>query len=103
MKSVMIDQRFCGPPKSGNGGYVCGLLAAHIDGDAEITLRAPPPLSQPLDIVTGEHGVELRKGETTFAAGRRVQIDMPDIPIVDLAEAEDAVRRSPFDESRHKL
>ena len=46
MQSIRIDRRFCGPPNSGNGGYVCGLLAAHIDGGAEITLRVPPPLEQ---------------------------------------------------------
>ena len=44
MKSVVIEERFRGPPRSANGGYICGLLAAHIDGDAEITLLAPPPL-----------------------------------------------------------
>jgi hypothetical protein len=103
MKSVVIEKRFCGPPKSANGGYVCGLLAAHIDGSAEITLLAPPPLDQRLDIVAGEHGVELRKEETTLAMGRRVRIDAPEIPIVNFREAQDAVRRSPYDERRHPL
>ena len=46
MKFVAIEKRFCGPPKSANGGYVCGLLASYIDGDAEITLLAPPPLGE---------------------------------------------------------
>jgi hypothetical protein len=103
MKSVVIEKRFCGPPKSANGGYVCGLLAAHIDGDAEITLRAPPPLGQRLGVVAGEHGMELRKEETTLATGRRVRIDVPKIPIVDFSEAQDAARRSPYDESNHAL
>jgi hypothetical protein len=103
MKSVVIEQRFCGPPKSANGGYVCGLLAAHIDGDAEITLRAPPPLGLQLDIATNEHGVELRHGETLLATARSVAIAMPDIPLVDFGEAEDAARRSPDDDSRHPL
>jgi len=103
MKPVTIEQRFCGPPKSANGGYVGGLLAAHIDGDAEITLRAPPPLGQQLEIVTGEHGVELRQGETMLATGRKVDIALPDIPTVDFAEAEDAARRSPRDQSHHPL
>jgi hypothetical protein len=84
MKSVVIAKRFCGPPKSANGGYACGLLAAHVDGDAEITLLAPPPLGQRLEIVVGEHGVELKKEETTLAMGRRVHIDIPQIPIVKL-------------------
>jgi hypothetical protein len=81
MKSVVIEKRFCGPPKSANGGYVCGLLAAHIDGHAEITLLAPPPLDQRLDIVASEHSVELRREETALATGRRVRIDVPEIPI----------------------
>jgi len=103
MKTVVIEHRFCGPPKSANGGYVCGLLAAHIDGDAEITLLAPPPLGQQLGIVAGEHGVELRKEATTLATGRRVRIDVPEMPIVSFREAQDAVRRSPYGESRHPL
>jgi hypothetical protein len=102
MKSVVIEQRFCGPPKSANGGYVCGLLAAHIDGDAEITLRAPPPLGERLDIAANEHGVELRQGETTLATGRSALMDIPEIPLVNLATAEEAVGRS-YDDSRHPL
>jgi hypothetical protein len=103
MKSVVIEERFCGPPKSSNGGYACGLLAAHIDGDAEVTLLAPPPLGRPLAIVAGERGVELRMGETILATGRSVRIDRPDIPAVSFSEAEAAVRRSPYDASRHPL
>jgi hypothetical protein len=103
MKTVVIERRFCGPPKSANGGYVCGLLAAHIDGNAEITLLAPPPLGQRLDVVAGENGVELRNEETTFAKGRRLRIDVPDIPVVNFSEAQDAVRRSRFDQDRHPL
>ena len=103
MKSVVIERRFCGPPNSANGGYVCGLLAAHIGGDAEITLLAPPPLAERLDIVAGAGGVELRRGERTLARGHRAQIDVPDVPIVQFSEAQNAVRRSPYDESRHPL
>ena len=103
MKSIIIEKRFCGPPNSANGGYVCGLLAAHIDGNAEITLLAPPPLGQRLDIVAGEYGVELRKEKTTLAMGRRVRVDVPEIPVVSFREAQDAVRRSPYDASRHPL
>jgi hypothetical protein len=51
MTSIIIDKRYCGPPNSGNGGYVCGRLAQHIPGGAEVTLRAPPPLEKSLDVV----------------------------------------------------
>jgi hypothetical protein len=103
MNSVVIEKRFCGPPRSANGGYVCGLLAAHIDGSAEVTLLAPPPLGERLDIVAGEHGVELRKDETILATGRSVRIDVPEIPVVSFGEAQGAVRRSPYDDSHHPL
>src|SRR5579871_5760089 len=103
MKSVMIEPRFCGPPKSANGGYVCGLVANYIEGCAEVTLMAPPPLGQRLDIVLGEAGVELRKEETVLAKGRGVHLDIPEIPIVPFAEAEDAVHSAPYDASRHPL
>jgi hypothetical protein len=103
MTSIVIGKRFCGPPRSANGGYACGLLAAHIDGHAEITLLAPPPLDQRLDIVAGERGVELRKEATALARGRKVHIDLPEIPIVNFGTAEDAVRRSSYDEGRHPL
>lgn len=103
MNTIVIEKRFCGPPKSANGGYVCGLLAAHIDGDAEITLLAPPPLGQWLDIVASERGVELWREETILATGRSVRIDVPEIPIVDFSQVQDAVSRSPYDESSHPL
>ena len=31
---ITIPKRFRGPPKSGNGGYVAGLLASYVSGDA---------------------------------------------------------------------
>ncbi len=71
MTSIIIDKRYCGPPNSGNGGYVCGRLARHIPGGAEVTLRAPPPLDKPLDVVAADDGQwELRDGATVVATGR---------------------------------
>ena len=56
-----------GPPAPEN---VCGILAAHIDCGAEITLRMPPPLEQRLNITTGIDGdVELRGAEKVIATG----------------------------------
>ena len=44
MAVVSIPSRFNGPPLSGNGGYSCGVLAAFIDGPAQVRLHVPPPL-----------------------------------------------------------
>src|SRR6476660_3143988 len=103
MKFGASEKRFGGPPKSANGGYVCGLLAAYIEGNAEITLLAPPPLGEPLCIIAGERSVELRTQEKTLARGRKVSIDLPEIPVASFCEAHDAIRRLPYDESRHPL
>ncbi len=77
MTSIMIDRRFCGPPNSGNGGYVCGRLARHIPGGAEVTLRAPPPLDKPLDVVAPDDGAwELRDGASVVATGRAARVEL---------------------------
>ena len=36
---LVIPPRFCGPPGSGNGGYVCGRIAAYADGPVTVTPR----------------------------------------------------------------
>ena len=104
VESIIIDKRFCGPADSANGGYVCGLLAGHIDGSAEITLRLPPPLGQRLGIVASADGaVELRENDRILATGRAVPLHVPEIPVVTFSEAKDAVRRTPYDESNHNV
>jgi hypothetical protein len=47
---LVIPSRFCGPPGSGNGGYVCGRIAAYLDGPVTVTLRRPPPLATPMTV-----------------------------------------------------
>jgi hypothetical protein len=55
-QSLVIAPRFRGPPGTGNGGYVCGRIAAHLDGPAEITLRRPPPLAIAMTIERADQG-----------------------------------------------
>ena len=46
---VTIPAQFNGPLRSGNGGYVCGLLGQEHGAEiATSTLRQPPPLDTPL-------------------------------------------------------
>ena len=56
---VVIAGRFRGPAESGNGGYVCGVLAEHVPTatGVEVTLRQPPPLDVPLDLRRTEDGL----------------------------------------------
>jgi hypothetical protein len=89
---ILIDRRFCGPPDSGNGGYACGLVAAQVDGPAEVTLRLPPPLEKPLSVAPGDvRSVRVLDGDALVAEGvRRVEkdlgIDVPEPVAVAVAE-----------------
>lgn len=81
-KTVVIDARFCGPPNSGNGGYVCGIVADFIEGPAEIMLRQPPPLDKPLEVKVEEGIVALYDGEDLIATGasKLLEIEQPTPP-----------------------
>ena len=58
-----IDERFCGPPKSGNGGYTAGRLAAHLPGTVAVRLKAPPPLGVELRLESGDSEAKLFAGD----------------------------------------
>jgi len=104
MTSVTIDKRYCGPPNSGNGGYVCGRLARHIAGGAEVTLRAPPPLDKPLDVVAADGGSwELRDGATILAAGRGAGVELVRLETASFAEASAAELLTPVKPHEHPL
>jgi hypothetical protein len=92
LETITIDPRFNGPPGSGNGGYVCGVLARHIAGPSEITLRAPPPLGVALGLVRTDDGVALRDGERTIAEARPkpLHLDVPSAPSLTQARAAEA-------------
>jgi hypothetical protein len=104
MTSIMIDKRYRGPPNSGNGGYVCGRLARHIPGDAEVTLRAPPPLDKPLDVVATDDGLwELRDGATLVASGRSATLELARLEKASFDEACAAELLTPVKPHEHPL
>src|SRR5665213_2038058 len=49
-----VAARYCGPPGSANGGYICGVVAGHIQQPVTVRLLRPPPLDTALAL----HGVE---------------------------------------------
>jgi hypothetical protein len=99
---VTIAQRFRGPPDSANGGYTCGLLARFLDAPvAAVSLRAPPPLERPLEIVGDGDRVEMRDGDTLVAEAEALDgLDLEPPPPVAFEDAAAASRRSPLFE-RH--
>lgn len=98
MTTIIIPARFRGPPRSGNGGYVSGVVASvltdnqHALADqqaAEVTLRAPIPLDQPMAAERVESRVVVRQGEKLIAEAQlaTLQMDIPAAPTWDEALA----------------
>jgi hypothetical protein len=97
MAPFVIAPRFCGPPRSGNGGYVCGLIAGRLSGQAEITLRAPPPLATTMTVERGAEGsVRVLHGRILVAEGTCLpaSLDVEPPGPVPLGEARAAGARS---------
>ena len=85
---LVIDRKFRGPAESANGGFACGLLASFMHGPAEVTLRLPPPLERPLEVVT-DGPLQLRDGEEVVAeaVAAQLELDVPDPIAFDEAAA----------------
>ena len=65
--AIRIDRRFCGPPGSGNGGYVAGRLAAFVGAAVRVRLHRPPPFETLLVVREQAAGVRLDHGEVPIA------------------------------------
>lgn len=87
-KQIVIDKRFCGPPRSGNGGYACGLLGKEIDGVAEVRLLAPPPLDVLMELESdGESATLVNQGNKVGVAHRcDWEMAVPDAPSINEAK-----------------
>ena len=88
---VEIHRRFRGPPTSGNGGYVAGIVAEWIDGPARIDLLAPIPLEAPLHRRRDDGDVMLFDARTNYARGQLLDgpldFELPAPPSEDEMEA----------------
>jgi hypothetical protein len=92
-ETVVIDERFRGPPDSANGGYTCGRLAEHVEGHAvEVTLRLPPPLGRPLTVQRRDGGALLLDGETVVAEAEPAELELELPEPVDPTTATEAAR-----------
>ena len=87
--TVTIEKRFCGPPDSGNGGYVGGLLARHYRPDCQVTLLAPPPLDTSLVLAVDAAEARLSRGADTLAVARpfTLELAVPAAPTLEEARA----------------
>jgi acyl-coenzyme A thioesterase PaaI-like protein len=94
MSTIRIERRFRGPPETGNGGYVAGLVAAALGGsNCTVTLKSPPPLDEDLALTTEDSSASLMWDDSVVVAATSepVEIDVPPPP--SLADARDAEPR----------
>lgn len=94
-ETVIIAKRFNGPPNSGNGGYVAGLLARQFTGASEVSLRAPPPLETPLTLRSDANSATLSDGDTLIGEAKPTAFDLIAPPAPSLQQARNAARRYP--------
>jgi hypothetical protein len=90
-----IDSRYCGPPRSGHGGYVCGRVADYVDGPAAVRLMAPPPLDADLRIERLDGVVKLFAGDAPIAEARPAGLDLQPPAPPSYAEAEASSKSYP--------
>jgi hypothetical protein len=55
--AIEVAARFCGPPGSANGGYICGLVTQRIQRPVTVRLLRAPPLQTALKLRGLEPGV----------------------------------------------
>lgn len=79
--TIVIASRFNGPPNSGNGGYVAGMIASAIGDAVAVRLHQPVPLEREL-LVSERLGDkwEVRAGEELIATARPVTVDI-EVPL----------------------
>lgn len=102
---LVIPARFNGPPQSANGGIACGAVARFVDGPAEVSLRTPPPLDTPLDVVRRDDGeIAVHHGDTLVARARPADLRDVTPPVrPTVAQARQAMREHPWIGERHFL
>ncbi len=104
MNPIIISKNFCGPPNSGNGGYVCGRLAHYIPGSAEVTLHLPPPLEKPLEVTAkSNESWDLSDGDKVVASGRQANVELSRLERASFEEACAAAAQMPILFQEHPL
>lgn len=98
---LIVPQRFCGPPESGNGGWTAGALAALDSVDCpddragswpaiEVSLRRPPPLDTLMHVTDEAGTVTASLGDAVIATAHRVTHELAEVEPVDPVTAASA-------------
>lgn len=87
-----ISERFRGPPRSGNGGYVCGRIAKHLQGTVAVRLKAPPPLNAELRLESTDEEARLFQDTTLVGEAKRSQLELEPPPSPSYEEAQQSAQ-----------
>lgn len=90
IETFEIADRFCGPPRSGNGGYVCGKLASQLVGVAAVRLKLPPPLNALLRLESASDSARLFHGEQLVGEAKLAALDIVVPPSPTFAQAQES-------------
>jgi hypothetical protein len=90
IERLEIAERFRGPPRSGNGGYVCGRIARHLAGTVAVRLKAPPPLATELRLESAGGEARLFHDAKLIGEGRSAQLVLQPPPRPSYEQAEEA-------------
>lgn len=95
-KTIKISDKYNGPPGSGNGGYVAGVMACVVDAPCvTVRLRVPPPLQKELKVTLEGFRYLLHDGDILVAEAIADELDMnvPFVPTIE--EAVECSKRYP--------
>lgn len=95
--TLRVAARFCGPPTSANGGYICGLVADAIGELVTVRLLSPPPLDADMTLHADEGGTwHVERDGVRIAEARPASLDDLVAPVaVSHAQAVEAARHAP--------
>jgi hypothetical protein len=96
-ETLVIPSRFRGPADSANGGYASARVAELAGWNAEVTLRAPPPLERPLRVERDGGTVRVLEGDTLVAQAAPLVLELETpgpISFEEAVEASDAYRET---------
>jgi hypothetical protein len=92
---LRLEERFCGPPATANGGSAYGAIAELLGG-VEVTLRRLPPLGRPLRLRVGDDVAVVHDGDELVAEARPATVGLAVPGTAAPAEARAAAARSPL-------
>ena len=101
--TLRVAARFCGPPTSANGGYICGLVADAIGQLVTVRLLRPPPLDTDMTLHADEGLWHVDHGAERIVEARSANLDDLIPPLAPAyAAAAEASRHAPWsDPAQH--